>query len=75
MQFKFPWLELVYNTTWELNIYIMENNMEWEKLMLSIDELINCPEKYYAHRINDVDKIETFKRTYRALSEIFYQAC
>lgn len=61
MQLKFPWLELVYNTTWELNIYIMENNMEWEKLMLSIDELINCPEKYYAHRVNDVDKIETLK--------------
>ena len=35
--------------------------MEWEKLMLSIDELINCPEKYYAHRVNDVDKIETLK--------------
>ena len=35
MQLKFPWIELVYNTTWELNIYIMENNMEWEKLMLS----------------------------------------
>ena len=35
MQLKFPWLELLYSTTWELNIYIMENNMEWEKLMLS----------------------------------------